>query len=69
MGCITIYAIEVDDALEIAEQTEYRLDRGRDRRIRRSLTGQKRALGGADEIAGKHGLARLPFVDGVIERT
>ncbi len=28
MGCVTIYAIEIDDALEIAEQTEVEVSKG-----------------------------------------
>jgi hypothetical protein len=46
--------IEVDDALEIAEQTEVWLHNvGRDRRTRRSLTGHNRSVGGAARIARK----------------
>jgi hypothetical protein len=50
--------IEVDDALEIAEQTEVQSDRaGRDRRTRRSLTGQEQSVSVGAYIARKRSVA------------
>jgi integrase len=49
-GTVRYLGIEVDDALEIAEQTEaYTRRLGRDRRTRRSRTGRTRPFAGGGE--------------------